>query len=69
MENEKPKFSRKPNHEFRAQISNDKKYWIFKNIETWIIPVNYLDTIFENKVQSIETQGELPLEESNGLDG
>jgi len=68
MENEKPKFNRKPNHEFRAQLSNDKKYWIFKNTETWIIPVNYLDTIFENKIPSVETQAEFLFEESDGLD-
>ena len=43
------KFERKPIHEFKAALSEDQRFWIFKNIETWIIPVGYLDAISESK--------------------
>ena len=45
MENKNDKYQRKPIHEFKANLSKDGRYWIFKNIETWIIPATYLDKI------------------------
>ena len=49
-----PFFERKPNFEFKADISKDGKYWILKEITTWIIPVNYFDAILDNKTKPQE---------------
>lgn len=50
--NEKKKFfERKPNFEFKADLSSDGKYWILKDITTWIIPVNYFEAIMDNKTK------------------
>jgi len=43
--------ARKPVQEFKAFLSQDKKYWIFKNITTWIIPVNYLNAITQSQME------------------
>ena len=47
--NEQVTFTRKPMHEFKTRLSQDGKYWMFQNITTWIIPTNYLSTIYKNK--------------------
>jgi hypothetical protein len=43
---------RKPIHEFRPSVSSDGKFWILKYVTTWIVPVNYLDTIRKNGASS-----------------
>ncbi len=42
-------FERKPIHEFKAQLSQDGKFWIFRDIKTWIISIGYLDSILASK--------------------
>jgi len=50
-------FERKPNHEFRAAMSEDGKYYILKSIETWIVPVNYFKAIHQNHIDRSTHQG------------
>ena len=55
MENTKQsgqRYERKPNNEFKAALSEDGRFWIFKDITTWIVPVNYLDTISKSKAEA-----------------
>lgn len=40
-------YEHKPKREFKASLSKDGKFWIFKDITTHIVPKEYL-----NKVQS-----------------
>lgn len=40
--------NRKPNYDLSAAVSRDGKYWIIKQICTWVVPYNYLDKIREN---------------------
>ena len=39
---------RKPIQEFKVQLSEDGRYWLFRDITTWIVPVNYLAAIAQN---------------------
>lgn len=61
---ESKSYDRKPNHEFKVSLSKDKKYWIFKNIVTWIVPTNYLGTISQSKTEERlqEVSGQLAFE-------
>jgi len=49
-------FERRPNFEFKADLSKDGKYWILKNITTWIIPNTYFDAIIDSKTKPKEEQ-------------
>ena len=39
------RYERKPNIELTQRLSNDGRFWIFKRVETWVVPVKYLDLI------------------------
>lgn len=52
QDNEKQKLARKPNHEFKVSVSEDGQFWIFKSIETWILPSKYIETIYKNKTNA-----------------
>ena len=38
-------YEHKPNREFKATLSKDGKYWIFKDITTHIVSREYLETV------------------------
>ena len=45
-ENQERKFyDHKPIKEFKAKISKDGKYWLFKEITTHVVPRNYISKI------------------------
>ncbi|MGE4233545.1 MAG: hypothetical protein AB7F43_09475 [Bacteriovoracia bacterium] len=52
-------YERKPIQEFKVQLSQDGKYWIFRDITTWIIPSDYIDAILRNKNQAASAEGDL----------
>jgi len=54
-ENKNNRYSRKPVHDFKATISEDGRFWIFKDITTWIIPRGYLDKINETHAAGKKT--------------
>lgn len=52
MPDPKRNIERKPIHEFKVHLSEDKRFWVFKEVTTWIIPVQYLDAISKKKASS-----------------
>ena len=38
-------YEHRPRREFKASVSKDGKYWIFKDITTHIVPKQYLDKV------------------------
>ena len=44
---------RRPAREFRAGLSKDGKYWLFRDTTTWFIPVNYLAAIQKSAPKNI----------------
>lgn len=44
-ENKRGFYEHRPNREFKASLSKDGKYWIFKDITTHIVPREYLDKV------------------------
>ncbi|MGK5086902.1 hypothetical protein WDW86_05040 [Bdellovibrionota bacterium FG-2] len=49
QEGERKFGKREPIREFKAQLSEDGRYWIFRDVTTWLIPVNYLLAITKSK--------------------
>lgn len=60
--------NRKPAREFRASVSADGKYWIFRDTTTWFIPVNYLSAIHRGHLSKLSGgDGKAPgKDEGNG---
>ena len=56
------KYEHKPIREFKASLSKDRKFWVFKDITTHIVPCSYLSKI-ENSLD--EDKGEKPDAESS----
>ena len=58
---EKSFYEHKPKREFKASLSKDGKYWIFKDITTNIIPRGYISKIELDffKKQGSETNSEV----------
>ncbi len=43
QERQKGFYEHRPRREFKASLSKDGRYWIFKDITTHIVPKEYLD--------------------------
>lgn len=45
---EKPYYEHKPIREFKASISKDGKFWLFKDITTHVVPRSYISKVESN---------------------
>ena len=61
MKNQKKKeinyYEHKPKRDFKASISQDGKFWVFKDITTHFVPRKYLSTIESDFVIGNSTEG------------
>ncbi len=55
-------YEHKPNREFKASISKDGKYWVFKDITIHVVPRSYISKV---ELDSLKKQGEGDLFEAN----
>ena len=45
---EKPYYEHKPIREFKATVSKDGKFWLFKDITTHVVPRSYISKVESN---------------------
>lgn len=50
-------YEHRPQREFKASVSRDGRYWIFKDITTHIVPKEYLDKVSVGQAGGPDCEG------------